>query len=81
MNAEQHLVDIGNLWPLLRSAAARNDHTLVEVHAQRIADAAVRVAAFAKAEGYAQELIRRAEAERAARQAQLQALAEAELDE
>jgi hypothetical protein len=78
---EQHIVDIGNLWPMLRSASARNDWTLIEVHAQRIADAASRLAAIAKSQGYAEELIRRAEVERQARQAQLQALAETELDE
>ncbi len=74
MKYAEHLTDIGNLWPYLRDAAARNDWTMVEIHAARMTDAASRVCAIAKAEGYAAELIRRAEAEKAARAAQLAAL-------
>ena len=77
----QHLTDINNVYPLLRSAAARNDWTLVWVHATRIADSAARVAGHARAEEHARELIRRADEERAARQAQLAILANAEVDE
>jgi hypothetical protein len=69
INYASHVTELGNLQPILRAAAASNDWHAVERHALRMVYLATQIYVTAKAEGHAAELMRRADSERAAKQA------------